>query len=108
MFKTGDIISNGTSAGEVIKFVTRDPHWKTSGWRIKNIPMSQFGGNAGTTSFLPNYLIASWKVVVPGQWYPSDGGGLESRYVWSPDYHHLQKEHQVPAKSGLDTSQSSL
>lgn len=93
-FKTGDIISNGTSAGEIVERVQNDPRWKTSGWRIRNIPMSRFGSNAGMASFLPDYLMASWKVVIPGEWFPVDGGGLESRYVWSPDYHHLRKEHR--------------
>lgn len=108
MFKVGDIITNGTSAGEVLKRVDRDPHWKVPGWSIRNIGLTQFGGNRGYTSVIPDYLAASWRVVIPGQWYPSDGGGLESRYVWAPGYLHLQKENRIPAGSTVDTSQSRL
>lgn len=95
MFKPGQIITNGTSAGEVLERVDRDPHWKVPGWKIRNIGMSQFGGNTGMTSVIPDYLCGSWKVIIPGRWFPIEGGELEARYTWSHNYHHLQKEHQV-------------
>jgi len=55
------------------------------------IPLEQFGGNAGMSDFIPDYLAASWRHV-PFKWTPVIGGGLEERYVWSSDWRRLQRE----------------
>lgn len=92
MFKTGDIIGNGSDAGEILERVEKDPRWKTSGWRVRNISLHTFDGCRGMTSFVPDYLC--WKVIVPDEWFEVTGGGLEARYVWSSDYSRLINEYR--------------
>jgi len=99
--KTGDVqvgstIMNGSSALRITERVGRDARWGTIGWRGMNIPLEEFGGNPGTTSFVPDYLLSGWRHV-PFEWAPVLGGGLEERYVWTPDWRRLQRElRRVP------------
>lgn len=90
-FKIGDLITNGTSAGKVLELVDRDPRWKTSGVRVMNIGLEKFGSNVGYSSFKPDYLLSSWRIV-PEDWAPVVGGDLEERYVWTAGYSRLQRE----------------
>ena len=80
-FEVGDLITDGSSAGTVLNIVDRDPRWKTSGVRVLNIGLDTFDGNVGYASFIPNYLLNGWRLV-PMDWAPVVGGGLEERYVW--------------------------
>lgn len=89
--QVGSTITNGSSAGRVLERVEKDRTWNTSGWRIVNISLEQFGGNTGMTNFVPDYLLAGWRHV-PFEWSPVTGGGLEERYVWSADWTRLQRE----------------
>lgn len=91
-FESGQIIINGSSAGEILHRVTRDPYWKCGGWRIRNIPLTRFGGNAGQTSFVPDYIMSGWRAVNVGEWAPVTGSKLEARYVWSGDWTYLMRE----------------
>jgi hypothetical protein len=79
-FKTGDIITNGSSAGVVLALVAKDPIWKVPGVRVINVGLEQFNGNVGHTSFVPDYLLCGWRVL-PVEWAPVIGGSLEERYV---------------------------
>ncbi len=92
--QVGSTITDGSSAGRVIERVERDPRWKTSGWRVANIGLEKFGGNVGTTTFIPDYLLGSMRHV-PFEWAPMTGGGLEERYVWSADWTRLVREVRV-------------
>jgi hypothetical protein len=98
-FKVGDLITSGCSAGTVLEIVERDPMWKTSGVRIRNVPMEKYGGNADMSSFLADYIAAGWKIV-PMDWVPVVGGGLEERYVWTADYSGIRRELR---RTGIDT-----
>ncbi len=94
MFKIGALITNGSQAGKVQEIVARDPHWKTGGVRISNIAMERFGGNAGMTSFVPSYLLGSWRAIVIGQSYPVVGtaGAVTETFNWSADYSHIRRD----------------
>lgn len=87
----GSTITNGSSALRLTSHEERDAHWKTSGWRGMNIPLEEFGGNPGTSAFIPDYLLGSWRHV-PFEWAPVTGNALEERYVWSSDWRRLQRE----------------
>lgn len=87
----GSTITNGSSALRLTSHEERDASWQTSGWRGINIPLEAFGGNPGTSAFVPDYLLGSWRHV-PFEWAPVVGGGLEERYVWAPGYRRLQRE----------------
>lgn len=91
-FNIGDMITNGSSAGKVIEKVGRDPRWKTHGLKVQNMALEEFGGNVGQSSFVPGYLLSSWRLL-PLEW-TSIGGGLEERYVWTANLHGqwLQRE----------------
>lgn len=89
--QAGSTITDGSSALRVTERVQRDSRWNAPGWRGMCIPMDQFGGNAGTSDFVPDYLAASWRHV-PFEWTPVVGGGLEERYVWAGGYRWLQRE----------------
>lgn len=90
--QVGSTITNGSSALRVTQRVERDPRWKTPGWRGINIALEQFGGNPGTTSFVPDYLLSSWRHV-PFEWKLVLGSReVEERYVWAPDFSRLQRE----------------
>lgn len=86
-FKAGDLITNGSQAGDVIG---PDP----KGLKIANIALnSPYGGNAGMTQVLPLYVLGSWSKVTVGEWFGVLGAPtLRQRYVWSPDYSHLVRE----------------
>lgn len=78
----GSTLTNGSSALRVTERVQRDRHYKSPGWRGLNIALEGFGGNTGMTSFLPDYLVHSWRHV-PFEWAPVLGSrDLEERYVW--------------------------
>lgn len=82
-FKIGDLIMDAAgTAGTVREFVKRDPAWKTSGARIETVKTTQFGGNPGTTTFVPDYLLSNWRLV-PLEWSKVPGCQLEERYVWA-------------------------
>lgn len=87
----GSTVTNGISALRLTSREEKDPRWKTSGWRGMNVPLEEYGGNPGTTAFIPDYLLSSWRHV-PFEWTPVVGGGLEERYVWSSDWRRLQRE----------------
>ena len=91
-FATGDYVTNGSSAMCLTARVEKDPRWKVAGWRGTNIALGRFGGNAGMSSFVPDYLLASWRKL-PFDWAPVVGGSLVERYVfWAGSYSHLQRE----------------
>jgi len=89
--QVGSTITNGSSAMRVTERVERDARWGTAGWRGLNIALEQFGGNTGSTGFVPDYLLTGW-YHVPFEWRPCIGGGVEERYVWSANWTHLQRE----------------
>lgn len=90
-FKPGDLITNGSEAGRVLERVARDSRWQSPGVRIMNIGLEVFGGNVGMSSFVPDYLLSSWRPV-PHDWEPVIGGELEERYVWVAGYTRLRRE----------------
>lgn len=81
-FKTGDLIMNsGGRIAYVREHVARDPRWKCAGWRI--LPLDTGTGDGhGATTFLADYLAASWRLA-PTEWavVPHTGGDLEERWV---------------------------
>lgn len=89
--QVGSTITNGSSALRITERVERDPRWGTPSWRGLCVPLEAFGGNAGMTDTVPDYLLGSWRHV-PFEWAPVTGGGLEERYVWSRGYRYLQRE----------------
>ena len=90
--QVGSTITNGSSAIRVTERVEKDPRWKAPGWRGLSIPMEAFGGNPGTTTFVPDYLAREWWHV-PFEWGPVTGcPELEARYVWADGYRWLQRE----------------
>jgi hypothetical protein len=89
--QVGSTITNGSSALRITERVERDPRWGTPSWRGMCIPLEAFGGNPGTTSTVPDYLLGSWSHV-PFEWRRVVGGELEERYVWSADWRRLQRE----------------
>lgn len=92
--QVGATITNGSSAIRVTERVARDARWRTSGWRGLAVPLETFGGNAGMSEFVADYLLSSWRHV-PFEWEPVVGGGLEERYVWTAGYRRLQREVRV-------------
>jgi hypothetical protein len=89
--QVGSTITNGSSALQITERVERDTRWGTPSWRGMCIPLEAFGGNLGMTDTVPDYLLGSWRHV-PFEWRPVTGGGLEERYVWTPDWRRLQRE----------------
>ncbi len=89
--QTGVTITNGSSALRITARIERDPRWGVPAWRGLCIPLERFGGNAGMSDTVPDYLLDSWRHV-PFEWEPVVGGGLEERYVWTSDYLCLQRE----------------
>lgn len=88
----GSTLTNGSSALRVTERVERDPQYKAPGWRGINIALEEFGGNPGTSTFVPDYLLTSWRHV-PFEWAPVLGSrNLEERYVWARGYRNLQRE----------------
>jgi hypothetical protein len=91
-FNITAIITNGSSAGRVAAIETgKDPRWGAAGIHIDMISLEQFGGNPGQRTFLPGYLLGSWRTV-PFEWRPVVGGQVEERYVWADGYRRLQRE----------------
>lgn len=91
--QAGSTIMNGSSAVRVTERVEFDTTWKASGWRGMCVPLEAFGGNPGTTTFVPDYLITMSWTHVPFEWTPvPTGSALEHRYVWSPDWRRLSRE----------------
>jgi hypothetical protein len=97
MVQVGSTITNGSSALRVTKRIERNPRWGTPGWEGINVPLEQFGGNPGTTGFVPDYLVRNWRHV-PFEWAPCVGSAVEERYVWSYDWRWLQREVRVVAR----------
>ncbi len=89
--QVGSTITNGSSALRITRRVERDRRWGTPSWEGMCIPLEAFGGNPGMTDTVPDYLLGSWSHV-PFEWRPVTGGGLEERYVWTPDWRRLQRE----------------
>lgn len=89
--QVGSTITNGASALRITERVDKCPGWGTPGWRGLNIALEQFGGNTGTASFVPDYLLSGWRHV-PFEWSPCVGAAVEERYVWSPDFSRLVRE----------------
>lgn len=78
-FEPGQLITNGSSAGEVMGY-GRDAKWKTHGCWVRKVGLEEFNGNVGFSSFIPDYLLTSWRPL-PLEWTRVVGGGLEERYV---------------------------
>ena len=91
MIQIGSTITNGSSAIRVTERVEKDARWGTAGWRGLCVPLEEFGGNPGTTSFVADYLLSSWRHV-PFEWMACVGGQVEERYVWTAGYRRLQRE----------------
>lgn len=90
--QVGSTITNGSSAMRITEKVSRDPRYRAPGWRGLCIPLEEFGGNAGMTDFVPDYLLGSWRHV-PFEWSLVLGSrDLEERYVWTADWRRLQRE----------------
>jgi hypothetical protein len=95
--QVGSTITNGSSALRITERVEKDPRWGCPSWRGMCIPLERFGGNAGMSDTVPDYLIGAdvlsggWHHV-PFEWTPVVGGGLEQRYVWADGWRRLQRE----------------
>lgn len=89
--QVGSTITNGSSALRVQARVEKDPRWKVPGWRGLNVSLEPYGGNTGTTGFVPDYLLGGWRHV-PFEWSACPGGQVEERYVWSTGCRYLQRE----------------
>lgn len=88
----GSTITNGASALRITERVEKDPRWKTSGWRGIILPLEEFG-NRGMTSFVPDYLLGSWRHL-PFEWRALPGD-MEERYVWAAGWRWLNREVRV-------------
>jgi hypothetical protein len=99
--QVGSTITNGSSCIRVTERVARDPRWRAPGWRGISIPLEEFGGNAGMSEFVPDYLLSGW-YHVPFEWRPVTGGGLEERYVWAPGWRRLQREVRRTVQPTVD------
>jgi hypothetical protein len=89
--QVGSTITNGSSALRVTERVKKDARWGTPGWRGMCIPLERFGGNAGMSDFVPDYLLIGW-YHVPFEWRACVGGQVEERYVWADSWRRLQRE----------------
>lgn len=87
----GLVITNGSSALRVTERVAKDQRWGTPGWRGQCVPLERFGGMAGTSDFIPDYLVRSWRAV-PFEWAACIGGAVQERYVWAEGHRWLQRE----------------
>jgi hypothetical protein len=92
--QVGSTITNGSSCIRVTERVARDARWRAPGWRGISIPLEQFGGNAGMSEFVPDYLLSGW-YHVPFEWRTCIGGSTEERYVWAPGWRRLQREVRI-------------
>lgn len=99
--QVGSTITNGSSALRITERVERDPRWGTPSWRGINVPLERFGGNPGTTTTVPDYLLGSWSDV-PFEWRPVVGGALEERYVWASDWRRLEREVRRTVQPTVD------
>lgn len=89
----GSTITNGSSAIRVTERVEKDPRWKTSGWRGPCIPLEEFGGNRGLSTFVPDYLLDGWRHI-PFEWRALPGD-MEERYAWTAGWLWLRREVRV-------------
>lgn len=89
----GSTITNGSSAIRVTERVEKDPRWKTSGWRGPCIPLEEFGGNRGLSTFVPDYLLDGWRDI-PFEWRALPGD-MEERYAWTAGWLWLRREVRV-------------
>jgi len=87
----GATITNGSSALRITAREERSTRWHGPAWRGLCVPLEAFGGNAGMSDSVPDYLLGSWRHV-PFEWEPVTGGGLEERYVWADNWRRLQRE----------------
>ena len=99
--QVGSTITDGSEALRITERVAKDPRWQAPGWRGVNIPLEEFGGNPGMTSFVPDYLLSGWRHV-PFEWAPVVGGGLEERYVWTPGWRRLQRDPRRTVQPTVD------
>ena len=90
-FGIGEYITNGSSAGRVIEIVEKDPRWRCPSLKLANVAMEEFGGNAGMSSTVPDYLLTGWRAI-PFEWAPNPGGQTEERYVWVAGYTRLERQ----------------
>lgn len=95
--QVGATITNGSSALRITERVELDRRWGCPSWRGMCIPLERFGGNAGMSDTVPDYLIGADVLTggwhhVPFEWTPVVGGGLEERYVWADGWRRLQRE----------------
>jgi hypothetical protein len=93
----GATITNGSSALRITERVEHDRRWGCPSWLGMCIPLEAFGGNAGMSDTVPDYLIGKDPLAggwhhVPFEWSPVVGGGLEERYVWADNWRRLQRE----------------
>lgn len=89
--QVGSTITNGSSCIRVTERVARDARWRCPGWRGISIPLEEFGGNAGMSEFVPDYLLSGW-YHVPFEWRELPGASMEERYVWRKGWRRLQRE----------------
>jgi hypothetical protein len=99
--QVGSTITNGSSAIRVTERVEKDPRWGTAGWRGLAISLEAFGGDTGTTKFVPDHLLTGW-YHVPFEWRTLIGGGVQERYVWSKDFKRLQREVRQAVQPTVD------
>lgn len=101
--QVGSTITNGSSAMRISERSVSNPRWGCNGWIGVCIPLEEFGGGRGMSTFIADYLLGSWRHV-PFEWTPITGGALEERYVWSPTWSHLQREvRKTPSTSEVGT-----
>jgi hypothetical protein len=98
--QVGSTVTNGSSALRITERVKCDPRYKTSGWRGMCIPLEEFGGNRGMSSFVPDYLLSGWKHV-PFEWRAIPGN-MEERYVWEPQWRWLNREVRRAVQPTVD------
>jgi hypothetical protein len=87
----GSTITNGVSALRLERQVPREGRWGIAGWQGFSIALEAFGGTTGTRTFLPDYLVRTWRHV-PFEWSPVPGGGLVERYRWDKGCARLCRE----------------
>lgn len=80
-FAVGDLITNGSSAGKVLREETRHG---VPGLRVENIPLGEFGfgGNRGRSQHIPDHVLRGWRLV-SFEWSRLPGGDLEAKYEWA-------------------------
>jgi hypothetical protein len=92
----GMLITNGSSAMLTTEHVKKDRNWGAPGWRGQGVGLYAFDGNVGMTVFVPDYLLRDWRVL-PEDWTPVVGGGLEERYVEAAPGRMIREVRKVEA-----------